>query len=965
MSPRASFGSFALFAPLIAGGILVFLQPGARRDDAEQPSTEGIANVEQGACEPTATRRVLVDRWSSPIRSAAAREARVGEPRPEDAPEQEVAERDALRFQIIDAQSQPLVGIRVSLYPARASSSTGAGLDIDWDGEIERMSDHAGIASFARPDGAYVLAVQEPGEESSFFELHSLSSGTHRIQLPGDLLWTAEVLAAKRCLELRIRTCDGAPAASAKVALKRGDQHLGTAWADAHGAARFPPQERPCTVYIDAPPAAMHARYLADLEGAIEISLPRGAIVAGRFAWTGEPGMGEAAIELRRRPVRGEPRETRAQAAKADDSFRFTGLDDSWSGTLVLDMPPTWHAVAVTSNGRANARFATRRSGAPRDVQLGSPQDIALDAPADDLVIHVQRARSVRGRLRHAETDAAVAAGVVELYVHERPSADLYAEAKTDEHGRFAAPFAGSIERLWLRAGVLEGEGEEAEIRSERRFAIDVPADGDVDVGDLALAVERALSFRLVDERGAPIAGGVAGCRTPFAARFSEPTDAKGAGVIHLLHDANEIHFAAPEKVIASVPIPPADRTSLEVAMTPGCRIDVRTVDGDGRLAAPHYRPAVRRRLYCDEDPVGGTDPELNAQILDRIGATRLYWIAHRGFAWLHHEPNPLPVSCLRPGLVYRVCFESDLPEDTPREHRLSLAPGSSQIVEFRMDSAAREANGFCGIVLDPDGRQLDSIHLGYESASGSGDLSRHDRRDRIAGHEHTFCIPSAITEPLRLQIDHAECAPLLVEDLRFPANAERVATFRLERGHSVVLRIRDAVGRDVIDAHPRAEIASWQRDSTRRLHGTNAEPGAYRFDHLPAGELRFLAEIAGQTYEVRHDPARPEAVLSIPVHGALRVRLGARITWPGAYQIALAPLDAGGRELSTRFEVQDDDATDAHLEHRFPHVPPGRYRVELRDLQPPSRRDPSFGGFAPAEVVVTSEATTVVLVAR
>ncbi len=695
---------------------------------------------------------------------------------------------------------------------------------------------------------------------------------------------------------LSVLEMDGSPVINATVVICREQEVLHQALTDTLGQVEIPSEDSEVTLVVSTRGRPVYLNLLGLPPGPHELRLPADVELTGKVLRV--DGMPAAEMRLflpSNHPYfdhRGLPPaalkaigfvngyNTIQSTTLADGSFRFAGLDDSWSGSLRL---PYGQVIERASAGQ---------------LTPGSNR-LRLDAPVNDLLIRLARAIHIRGRLISSRTGEVMA--MVDLAARNMPvdgSPQELKHATTDEEGAFTfmidPEMCGKLD-LYL------GTRFDDPMIILSLEASDIPADGDL--GRVEVAALRTIPFLLRDRLGQPIANGVAST----GGLKSAPTDPEGAGILPWVPPtAQRLRFVAQgfvptefmlEDFVPNPLLVTMDQAnSLEIELHPPAGIEVSQfralVKADARIIQGPASDLLELQDYLQDwvyPPIQMTYPKLGSALFARPNASGL-----------------IVFQALQPDLdldleIYGITGSTVYAQETLQ----ALEPGE---VRRHVVDLAQAGRLFHGRVVDAMGNpmvlafvQLGGQILDHTDASGS------------------FSCLVTDTEPRTLVVSHNSSATLFLPEYLIPEDGSEVE-LRLEPALLVVIEVVDEAGIPMPDA--RVDILrSGFTSNTHPLGG-----GRFEAQSLSAEMVRLKTRVAGREYLQDHMPAQSVARVVVPVHGSL----SAEFTPPqepgsGHYSVIILAQTTEDRI----FQSKPIRAADG-WRCEFPFVFPGEYEVSV-----------------------------------
>jgi RNA polymerase sigma-70 factor (ECF subfamily) len=584
----------------------------------------------------------------------------------------------------------------------------------------------------------------------------------------------------------------------------------------------------------------------------------------------------------------------------ADGRFAFTGLPDDWHGTLRLE--PGFAPVGALGTSTPHGR-----------VKYFVP------APADDLVLDVEAFPALRGRIVEADGATPVPDGSIGATVTWADANGEMAEvgARTDPDGRFALHLAPRpVARVELHWRAIPDRG-----RAERVLtgsALPAPA-GDLELGDLPLAVGRDVLLRFVDAAGAPIEGALVAGR-------DAASDAGGEILITGVAPADAAVRAAAFGYDSRVVDLPAGADEVEVELARANRLDVLVLDAAGapmqgctvELAADGGALFVSKGGMIPEEMTRESYP---GQLSMAWGGPDRYYVQFRT-----DRDGRFATGGLRAGVELDLVVPDECGGAFHAERLAPLGAGEHRAVEVRWTNPPRT---LAVRVVERSGAPIEGAQVRLASVEGpdswrTRSRGKTDATGRAAWRrlaDDAYLVGAEMRGYVRVP---AALVPALVGE----GGGEHVVV--LEPGLDVAVRVQDPAGQPV--AGGVVTVPAPEGGATpRRAAEPSAEafeesaPGRFVLDGLPDAPLDVTLELAGATYVARCDPRVSELVFDVPAHGAVE----AEWTPPagaGSDDATLVLLRQDGTLAPRRVAIERAPHT-----RRFAPVLPGAYVAVVR----------------------------------
>jgi len=683
----------------------------------------------------------------------------------------------------------------------------------------------------------------------------------------------------------------------------------------------------------------------------LEIRLPRAAVLAGRVECDGRsPGCG-IVLTFRARqalpgfrdiakPVRGTWTPTDVEVTCDDDgNFRIAGLDPAGSGWLCVDQRFSTQPIRRTSEGAFH--------------KLDS---VWVAAPIEGMRLEIYSAPALVGRL--VDRRGAPRGWKEIRATFERGGAVSDSQpALHGEAGRFRVhlPFAGA-DAVDLQLHAADGAGVAF-------LHVPGPFTGTRDLGDVVLAAERSIRWRIVapGESGEPavvngsaLLLGAGGARSVFDWSGHEFE-------FDVAQPFTRARFAAAGRMPVEVELPAtASATPVEVVLERATRLDVILVRpvaqaGVDSVAQPDasIEVAARGPLF---------DPRLgDRELAERCGGTSCEVDADSEPGWTIASSSSgggVTLYGVRAGTPLRVRAVGAT-GSTIVEREVELAPGETRQIALPLGDRVRT---LAARVVDPDGKPIEnasvSVQLIREDGRHGGTGTTTDGDGRVRFDEY-------FEEEVAVAIDATGFVPLHRSLVRL--GGAGLLEFRLERCWPLAVDVVDPAGErvdpDLVDA---AAIAALGSPEPSRFESARREDDSYELQALPATPVRVRVRVGGRDYFADVAPPQLRVRVVVPAHGAVDVRYVLPLTERAAHgellgAIELAPLDArGAAVVANPILFSPQRPTDGVA---FTAVLPGRYEAVLiwhGELGGELRREPTGVAFD-----VTANTTSEVVIER
>jgi hypothetical protein len=697
---------------------------------------------------------------------------------------------------------------------------------------------------------------------------------------------------------------DGSPAANATVALVDEHDVVQSATTDKDGSLDLPARGGHLDAYIARARALpFHATLELDA-GTHRVELPAGKEVSGRVRVNGAAP--DRTIGLVLKSDRSPLESARARAAVAkmlgfddyrwvsvrqstgpDGGFRWNGLPDDWSGSILASQP--------------------YRVPGPSLREWGG-DEMRLEAPTCDLVLQVERLPCLKGRVVEASDRTPVAGAQISwlmLWSDGLNTTDV--GARTDEHGRFEATLKESG-FLWAELSELRDANGRG--LGHARFERD-QLGPDLDVGDVLLErpQSRDIRFFVHDRDAHPIAGALARVGT----QSSRPTDEHGRGeLVAVPTDAKILKFCARDFRPARIEIGDAHTDVLDVALEPTNELAITVIGIPTESNAD-----VTLHLVSAEPLFDST----SGWVPDSFSFSFTVGNCWSGSPAQHGRPGVANcalddlgrcvVHDLRPTAVITLQLIGPMGVVMHVGSLGSIASTEHRRVVVHLEAAGR---GLEGHVRSEDGQPLANAHVSLrrsweDSASVDTDGS---------GRFHFWLVPEG---SLELSASHPGWVTCDVKDVS-ASNASTPIDIRLERGHDLAIDVVDPRGRPVPDVHVRA-----RPDARSRWRGGIPDRrGGYVVRDLPLAPCTVVVDVSGRSFERMHDLREPRLRVELPVLGKVAFH----------WQHSVDTADDRAVSVRLRPVAPDAEALDwqmgsvAEGAHTFESVFPGEYTISI-----------------------------------
>lgn len=588
---------------------------------------------------------------------------------------------------------------------------------------------------------------------------------------------------------------------------------------------------------------------------------------------------------------------------EADGRFAIRGLPEGWSGSLYCDYE-YWFVEAPSGGSRRTEHL------------------VHLTAARRGLEIRLTRLPRIVGRL----VDGSTGRGVPDVRL--MAVADFSDGEQTPmissmshDNGHFSVALSpsshASMSRFVDPANRPEVTRIELRTRGLHRDEVPFTADASTyDVGDIEIPTVGDVVVRLVDGSGAPLSGG----EVAIGGARCDRTSAEGVAELRdALAHVRDGWARAPGHRLIRFDLG-SDRGSLEapveVVLPPANRIEVR-FEGPGTSVAPPANlilEAETMPFACPGEwtampfqvPDGGAEAEGSAWGSD--GATVMYWVDGQELVQFDD---------LRPGLEIEFTLADEA--GTVISSGVVAAPPSDKSVEVVL-RWSQESRSVVGRILDNHGAPLGGAQVSLRVGEGQANSTT----DSAGTFEFTDLHAGGGLAALRVRLDGYCVGRMDGIDLeRLPDPFELV----LETSTPVVLRVFDHEGTPVDLRSPRSSSLE-RRDY--RCHELGV--GHFRIEGLAQGPHELLLRAGGRNYQVPVDVGGEEVRFDLPPLGTLEVHGPELVAGGGDFDVFLTPPEGNGIEPHAR-SLTEEAATGMPI----PHLQPGRWAVQLRQLVYPN----------------------------
>jgi RNA polymerase sigma factor (sigma-70 family) len=563
----------------------------------------------------------------------------------------------------------------------------------------------------------------------------------------------------------------------------------------------------------------------------------------------------------------------RRVALSVHGDFAFQGLDAAWTGAL--ELPDGW---------------SFSRAAAP--AALGSDGSLLFLEPASSLLLEALAPLVVAGRLVEARARTGVSGALVRIDPAGADPDPRSSQARSTADGRFelSVPRPRHPGEDWLARLLVEAGGVQLDrtLRIPRR---DLEAGRGL--GEIEIALGRALQVRVRDEHAAPVAGAVVSAQGASERLHSPPTDEQGTTLLC------GVDPACAELIVTADGCRPAraalhDSNVVEVALVAANRLDVRVVTEAGLPARE-----LLLRVECARSPFdldGWVDQgQLQgpfAQVFDIDGEGRRVF------------------SALLPGLPLSLVAVKASGGELARLELITPGPGAALAVELSVPQHGQVCGGR---VLDDRGRALPRTQILIEcGADGRRCSTDADGRFFIA---EDLCGQTAE----HFEVQRPGFVPAVMKNVVL--SAEHPLEIVLEQGRALEVALSDADGRSLSVGSLWASFDEGAGGLAREL-----EPGVYRFELLPMSAGKLNVELGGVEYSTPLDALVGVARFTLPATGLLQLRVADGVLDRGTMTcVAIQALDRDGIEARQYFR-QEGDGRGAWSTP----LAAGRYRLQL-----------------------------------
>lgn len=613
----------------------------------------------------------------------------------------------------------------------------------------------------------------------------------------------------------------------------------------------------------------------------------------------------------------------------ADESgaFRFRGLPEDAHGDLRVDEQrhrfrgdsesfrvshPTLDVVLdLTSNPRVIGRVVD-----------------SAGAPLDDAHVY----------LRYGPDDGDPIASRLEL---------------TDESGRFEHWIRIDGPDFATRPWVARVRVVAADRVRETERTVEVHDAGVFDLGDVTVLDAVATPFRAIDAEGAPVAGVVA-FDDELRGALCDPTDATGHGLLRIGAPVDRVYFAAVEREVVAVDVERGRSATVRIPRAAALSVSMRRGNGEPPKLA--FIEIESRAGDPFAVPDGGFPIDSLPAMPESFGEPRSQGSVEADSLWrVRYEirGGAAKIQRLRPGVAIDVKALDGAGREIEVRREVVLAAGESRAMDFSNFPAAHRLTLR---VFAPDRRPICGAVADLVDESGDG------RRSEVSDASGLLRFDEVESDRAELVLRAPRFAPARVTIEGIADAAGRAFEVILEPGRRVELRVVDCGG------HPIAALtevfAGTREDGSDPDLSSFARwfsDGRYVFEDLPPrGPLWFFIEVGGRRFAQRHDSPAGDATLVVPEHGSLVL----------AYEFAPATnyvprLHLTDSRAGEVFEFEFPDFAPRPGQVVFPHVPPGRYTVNLRSAKDDEAGADRILGVVDGVVEVLAHRTTKVVARR
>jgi RNA polymerase sigma-70 factor (ECF subfamily) len=730
---------------------------------------------------------------------------------------------------------------------------------------------------------------------------------------------------------------DGRPAVGALVMIAIGTSPLTDTKTDAQGRIALAASREPAELYIGRANAFPHRADLV-LDGEEHrVDLPRGLEVSGRVRVGGSVPEHSLQVGLCSNQLPFENKEMKAafarllacqypdylvleQSTAVDGTFCWTGLPESWSGSIRIPWTYTLPDAAKRSFGN---------------------QFLKCERPGSGLVLELEKMPCLKGRIVEARTRAPLARAHVQAFVAWSDGGNTTEVGATaDEAGRFETPLLEENFLTFELSSLTDANGLGTGSLKLQRSEIG-PG---LDLGDIPLERPEShdVQFVVRDPKGSAIPGAVANA----GKLVSQATDERGLGALDSVPvETSSMRIYARGFWAGTVEIPRDAHDPLSVVLDPGNELAIELIG----LSA-YRQEDIELQLASEKPTFANSNSWLPDWTIREVTA---------GTCW-----SASPSSKVRK-IGFTTCavddagrfVAQDLQTDVPMTLRV-FGPFQEQLDELVIEPLGRSERRCVKIQLKEPARILQGRVRSAEGdpiARTKITLTRADKESwsRECGADGSFHFPLPADGIFSLAASKRGWCDREIPTLESALSVSPLE-LRLEPGHDVTVDVFDGKGARVPDPHLDARAPSMSKvwlsseDREGRLH----------IQDLPGTICTLTLRVGGIERDLAHDARVPEARFELPVLGNVEVswdRTAVVVPSDTFDQIALRPCD------SPRVLLEHMIQTDVRGSHTFSSMVPGEYTVAIERYVPGHPDMPEVYEVltTPVHVTVVADQTT------
>jgi RNA polymerase sigma-70 factor (ECF subfamily) len=553
---------------------------------------------------------------------------------------------------------------------------------------------------------------------------------------------------------------------------------------------------------------------------------------------------------------------------------------------------------------------------------------VTTTAPSEGLVLDVERAPTLKGRLISRATGLSVEDSKVTAKVTWEDMGQTMFGADVEPGGQFFIPVSESRPIAAMELDVRSPEG----LVGKFSFSRDqIPPD--LDLGVLALDAGLTAHVVVLDPDRIPIAG--ARLQGHGMNSLSVETDAGGRASLKGMDSGAK--FTALARGFDPVQrVVPSSGETIEIVLERATRLRVRVLDPTGAPASGvQLEVSAAAPMFAGS---GGAPDRFLVPQVPADGAIAGQEVnGKRFFVWFTtDDEGVIALQSLVPGLPLQFSIVDELDTRVLQEPVKSLRPQEVRELELRLPCFSRTLSG---VVEDASGRPIERARVGLGTEGNRVFLTAQaDGRFRF---EHLFGTSAD------LDVERRGYVTTRLKDLLIQQEPYDLRVV-LEPGRDARVRVVDELGSIVETGSLSARLPS----GDRTWYAENSEDGVRMLLDLPIQELDVHLELAGKTFQASLGPRQEELELRVPACGSLEVACAPDPALPRKHLgVRLQALDDEGIELWRPLDRQT--ATSAV----FTAVIPGRYELGLATWQAgPTDDDP--GELVPHGPTVTVQIT-------